>query len=457
MKSKETFISIGGVAAGMSAASRARRNYKEMRVIAFEKGSYVSYGACGLPYFVADMTKTPDEVVVHPPEFFIEKRNIETFTRHEVQRINPKSKKVYVVDLDSGKEMEFPYTKLAITTGAKPKKFDAKGCDLENIVHIKTMEDGIFIKEFIKNRRPKTIAIIGGGYIAFEMAEAFRAWDIETIIVKRPGPILRNFLDSDLAEMAEDEVANHGVKLVKNADIQGFEGNDQGEVKSFLVNNKNIPVDMVLIAIGVEPDSLLAREAGLTINDDGTIHVDDYMRTSDPNIFAAGDCVGITHFLTGRHHYIPRGTIANKQGRIAGENATGGKVKFYGAIGTAVSKIFDLTIGKTGLTSREAEEADFDFAIKKITAMSHAHTYPNPQPQPITIKLLIDKKDKTIIGAQAVGRLGVALRIDILASIIYNRMDIRNLSNLDLCYAPPYAPVWDPILVAATEGAKLVI
>ena len=456
MKDKETFISVGGVAAGMSAASRARRNRKEMRVMAFEKGNYVSYGACGLPYFVADITKTPDEVVVYPPEFFIKKRNIETFIRQEVRRINPKNKKIYVVDIDSGREVELSYTQLAITTGAIPGKFDLKGSDLKNIVRIKTMEDGIFIKEFIKNRKPGTIAIIGGGYIAFEMAEAFRDRDIETIIIKRPGPILRNFLDFDMAGMVEEEAARHKVTLIKDANIQGFEGDERGEVKFLIVNDKKIPVDMVLVAIGVEPDSSLANEAGLLLNDDGTIYVDDYMRTSDPNIFAAGDCVGITHFLTGKHCYLPRGTIANKQGRVAGENATGGKIKFYGVIGTAVGKIFDLTIGKTGLTTQEAEEAGFDFAVKKITAMSHAHTYPNPKPQPITIKLLIDKKDKTIIGAQAIGKLGVALRIDVLATIIYNRMDINTLSNLDLCYAPPYAPVWDPILVAAAEGAKLV-
>jgi NADPH-dependent 2,4-dienoyl-CoA reductase/sulfur reductase-like enzyme len=450
----EKFVVIGGVAAGMSAASRAKRNKPGMAVMVLERGSFVSYGSCGLPYFVSDLVKDVQGLVVYDAAFFKEERGIDVLTRHEVAKIDPQSKVVFARNLEEGDEITLSYDRLAICTGASPVRPEMPGFDLKNVFVIRTAEDGVILKDFIGEAAPRTAVIIGAGLIGLEMAEALRARGLEVAVMKRPGSNILRMFDDDMAELVEEELKRNGVDLVKNAMIQGFEGDGAGRARLVVLDGKSYPADLVLLATGSTPNSALAREAGLEIAPNGTIAVDERMQTSNPNIFAAGDCVGQKHLITGKDVYIPRGTTANKQGRVAGENASGGNDFFKRVVGTAVSKIFDLTVARTGLSSAEAAAEGFNFVTSTVAHPSHGHTYPNPEPEDITIKLVMDKETGKLLGAQMVGKMGVAKRIDVFATALQSGMTLEDISRLDLSYSPPFAPFWDSILVAANVGLR---
>ena len=450
---KERFVVIGGVAAGMSAASRAKRNRPDMEVIVLERGSFVSYGSCGLPYFISDLVEDVKGLVVYDAAFFKQKRGIDVSARHEVTKIDWQAKVVFARNLEQDEEIELSYDKLAICTGASPYYPNLPGVDLKNIFVIRTAEDGVALKEFIREAAPKKAAIIGAGLIGLEMAEAFRARGLEVTVIKRPGSILKMF-DDDMVNLVEEELKTKGVHLVKDAIIQGFEDDIQGKVRAVALAQGTYPADLVLLATGSKPNSDLARQAGLEIAPNGTIIVDDTMQTSNPDIFAAGDCVGQKHLITGKDVYIPRGTTANKQGRIAGDNASGGNEVFEGVVGTAVSKIFDLTVARTGLSSADASAEGYDFVSSTVAHPSHGHTYPNPKPEDITIKLIVQKATGRLLGAQMIGKIGVAKRIDVFATALHSGMSIEEISRLDLSYSPPFAPFWDSILVAANVALR---
>ena len=450
---KERFVVIGGVAAGMSAASRAKRNRPDMEVIVLERGSFVSYGSCGLPYFISDLVEDVKGLVVYDAAFFKQKRGIDVLARHEVTKIDWQAKVVFARNLEQDEEIELSYDKLAICTGASPSYPNLPGVDLKNVFVIRTAEDGVALKEFIREAAPKKAAIIGAGLIGLEMAEAFRARGLEVTVIKRPGSILKMF-DDDMVNLVEEELKAKGVHLVKDAIIQGFEDDTQGKVRAVALAQGTYPADLVLLATGSKPNSDLARQAGLEIAPNGTIIVDDRMQTSNPDIFAAGDCVGQKHLITGKDVYIPRGTTANKQGRIAGDNASGGNEVFEGVVGTAVSKIFDLTVARTGLSSADASAEGYDFVTSTVAHPSHGHTYPNPKPEDITIKLIVQKATGRLLGAQMIGKIGVAKRIDVFATALHSGMSIEEISRLDLSYSPPFAPFWDSILVAANVALR---
>ncbi len=453
---KESFVVIGAVAAGMSAASRFRRNKPEAEVNVVQNGEYVSYGSCGLPYFVSGLVKELKGLVVYDATFFKEKRNINILRWHEATKIDPDAKVVLARNLKGGSEVKLSYDKLAICTGAFPSKPELPGTELKNIFVIRTAEDGIILRNFVDEEAPNKVAIIGAGPIGLEMAEAFSMRGMEVTIIKRPGSILKMF-DDDMTKMVEEELKVKGVNLVKNAIIQGFEADGEGKVKAVILADRRHETNFVLLATGSKPDSRLAKEAGLRVNTDGTIAVNERMQTSNPDIYAAGDCVGQKHLVTGKDVYIPRGTTANKQGRIAGENASGGSDSFDGIVGTLVSKVFDLTVARTGLSSSEAAAEGYDFTTSTISHPDHAFTYPNPEPEDITTKLIMDKKTGKLLGAQMIGKhktMGVAKRIDVFATALQNRMTIKEINTLDLSYSPPYSPFYDNILIAAEVALK---
>jgi len=452
-RDKKRALVIGGVAAGMSAASRIRRNKPDWEVTVVERGKFVSYGSCGLPYFVSDLVKDVRGLVVYSADFFRENRGIGVLLRHEATRIDLEDKLVFARDLDRSQEMKLPYDKLVICTGASPSRPSFPGIELKNIFVIRTAEDGVALKTFIKQEGPRKVAIIGAGLIGLEMAEAFKARGLEVTMIKRPGSILKMF-DDDMAAKVEAELKDKGVELIKNAIIQGFEGGVDGRVKAVALADRSLEVDFILLATGASPNSSQAKEAGLKVNSNGTIAVDERMQTSNPEVFAAGDCVGQNHFVTGKEVYIPRGTTANKQGRVAGENASGGNDVFEGVVGTAVSKIFDLTVARTGLSSAEATKEAYDFMTSKVAHPSHGHTYPNPPPEDITVKLVVEKPTGKLLGAQMIGKMGVAKRIDVFATALQNGMTVDDITRLDLSYSPPFAPFWDSILVAANVALR---
>jgi len=452
----ERFLVIGGVAAGMSAASRFRRNKPEAEVTVIQNGEYVSYGSCGLPYFISGLVKDVHGLVVYDAEFFKKKRNINILSWHEATKIDPAAKVVLARDLKEGREIKLSYDKLAICTGASPFKPAIPGNELKNIFVIRTAEDGVILRNFIEKEAPQKAAIIGAGPIGMEMTEALSVRGIEVTVIKRPGSILRMF-DDDMVAKVEEELKGKNVNLIKNAIIQGFEGDKEGKVRTVVLADTRYDVDFILLATGSKPNSRLAREAGLKVNADETIAVDERMQTSNPDIFAAGDCVGQKDLLTGKEVYFPRGTTANKQGRIAGENASGGNEAFEGITGTLVSKIFDLTVARTGLSSQEAAAAGYDFVTSTISHPDHAFTYPDPAPENITTKLIMDRKTGRLLGAQMIGKhknMGVAKRIDVFATALQNKMTVDEINRLDLAYSPPYSPFYDNILIAAEVGLR---
>jgi len=450
---KQRAVVIGGVAAGMSAASRIRRNKREWEVTVLERGRFISYGSCGLPYFVADLVKDIRGLVVYSADFFRKQRGINVLARHEVNKIDLESGTVFARDLERGEDVRLGYDKLVLCTGASPSYPALPGINLKNIFVIRTAEDGLALKNFIAGSSPRKTAIIGAGLIGLEMAEAFKARGLEVVVIKRPGSILKMF-DDDMAMLVEAELNAKGVELIKDAVIQGFEGDREGKVSAVALADRRCEVDFVLLATGARPNSELAKEAGLKVNDNDTISVDEKMQTSSPDVFAAGDCVGQKHLVTGRDVYIPRGTTANKQGRVAGENASGGEDVFDGVVGTAVSKIFDLTVARTGLTSAEAAREGYYFITSRVAHPSHGHTYPNPPPEDITIKLIVERAAGKLLGAQMLGKIGVAKRIDVFATALQSGMTVDDVSRLDLSYSPPFAPFWDSILVAANVALR---
>lgn len=449
----ERLVVIGGVAAGMSAASRARRLKPDMEIVVFEKSGFVSYGSCGLPYFVSDIIKSPENLVVYDAKFFKEKRNIDVFVHHEVLKIFPAKRSILVKNLENGREFEVNYDKLVIATGARAVKPNIKGIELKGIYTIRFLEDGIAIKNFIRENSPKKALIIGAGYIGMEMAESLVSLGLDVTIVEQMPNILGN-MDDEINEIVEQELARNGVKLLKSVSVNEFSGEDGYVKRAMLSNGQAIDVDLVIVGAGIKPNSEIAREAGVELGRSGAIAVNQKMETNVQGIYSAGDCAEAFHLVLNRPVYIPLGTTANKQGKVAGENAAGGNAIFKGIVGTAVFKVFELEVARTGISEKQAKSEGFDYISTVIEHGSRAHYYPGGSK--IRVKLIADKKTGRLLGAEMVGRDGVAKRIDVFATALHARLTVDEIGHLDLSYAPPFAPVWDPILIAANDLEKKI-
>jgi NADPH-dependent 2,4-dienoyl-CoA reductase/sulfur reductase-like enzyme len=445
---KERLIVIGGVAAGMSGASRARKLRPDMEIVVFEKSGYVSYAACGMPYFVADKVKTAENLVVYDAGFFRKNRNIGVFAHHEVKHISTAQNTVVVENQQSGKEETYEYDKLLISTGARPFVPPAEGTNLRGIFTLRQLEDAIAIKEYIRNERPRTGLIIGGGYIAMEMAEAFSQAGVKVTVVEKMPQILGT-ADREITELVEKELERNGVTLVKSDSVARFTGKGSRVVGAVLDGGSTIDAEIVLIGAGIKPNSAVANDAGIQLGAAGAIGVDAKMVTSIPGIYAAGDCAEAYHLILGRNVYVPLGTTANKQGNVAGENIAGGAATFKGIVGTAVFKTFDLEVGRTGITEKEAVSEHMDYVTNVIEHISRAHYYPGVSK--ILVKLVADRKTGRLLGAQMAGREGVSKRIDVFATAITAGMSVEEIAKLDLGYAPPFGPAYDPVLVAAEQ------
>jgi NADPH-dependent 2,4-dienoyl-CoA reductase/sulfur reductase-like enzyme len=447
---KERFIVIGGVAAGMSAASRARKLKPDLEIMVFERSGFVSYAACGMPYLISDKVKSSDNLVVYDARFFSEKRGIEVFLHHEVMRILPQRKEVLVRNIETGEEQEYSYDKLLISTGARPLIPPIEGTDLDGVFTLRLLEEGKAIKEYIVENSPKKGIVLGAGYIGMEMAEAFSEAGIKVTVVEKMPNILAT-MDDEITEIVEEELKRKDVDLIKSRAVAEFKGEDSYLRRAILEDGESIDASIALIGAGIRPNSETAKDAGIQLGR-FAINVNEKMETNIPDIYAAGDCAEAHHLVLGRNAYIPLGTTANRQGRVAGENIAGGDVSFPGIIGTAVFKVFDLEVGRTGITEKEAANEGIDYISKVIEHISRAHYYPGASE--IRIKLIANKKTGVLLGAQLVGREGVAKRADVLATAITAKMTAHEIRNLDLGYAPPFAPVYDPIIIAADELQK---
>jgi NADPH-dependent 2,4-dienoyl-CoA reductase/sulfur reductase-like enzyme len=447
---RKRLVIVGGVAAGMSAAARARRLDPELEIVAYERTGYVSYGSCGLPYLISGIVPEASTLVARTPEQFA-RQGIETHTHHEVLVIDPGQQTVEVRDLDEGREFSVAYDRLVIATGGSAIRPPVPGIDLEGVFVLRNLEDGIALQSFLVEEQPRRAVIVGGGYVGVEMAEAFVQRGLETTVLDMQPQVLDNF-DPDVARMMQDELERNGVTVSVDDAAQGIEGDGQGRVRAVVSQRGRHDSDVVLIGVGVRAESLLAKEAGVELGVQGAIAVDDGMRTNVPHVYAAGDCAETFHLLLDGPSYVPLGSTANKQGRVAGTNAGGGEEVFKGVVGTAITKAFELGVAVTGLTEKAAQQMNIPARAVKIEHGTRAHYYPGPGS--VHVKLVWNDLDGRLLGAQIAGPVAEAKRIDVLATALHHDLTIEDLKGLDLSYAPPFAPVWDPILVAANVAAK---
>ena len=437
-------VIVGGVAGGASAAARIRRLDEHAQIIMIERSGYVSYANCGLPYYVGGVIKEQEELTLQTPESFWDRFRIDVRVRQEVTAINPTEKTVTVHALDSGKVYTETYDKLLLAPGAKPTVPALSGVSSERVFTLRTVEDTLRIRRFVEDQKPKTAVLAGGGFIGLEMAENLVEMGVSVTIVQRLKQLLAP-LDADMASFVHAEMRRHGVALRLDETVTGFR-QDGDSVLTLLEESEPLRSDMVLLAIGVTPDTHLAKEAGLELGIRGSIAVNERMETSVPDIYAVGDAVEVTHFVTGQKALISLAGPANKQGRIAADNICGGNSHFHGSQGSSVLKLFGLTAASTGINEKAAQAAEIAYDKVVLFPASHAAYYPGAQS--MAMKVLYEKESLRLLGAQIVGGEGVDKRIDVLATAIRSKMKALELTELDLSYAPPYSSAKDPVNMA---------
>ena len=437
-------IIIGGVAGGATAAARIRRLDEQAEIVVFERSGFISYANCGLPYYIGGVIEDPEELTLQTPESFFSRFRVSMRVRHEVTAIHPEKKEVTVKNLETGEEFEESYDKLILSPGAKPTQPRLPGVGLDKLFTLRTVEDTFCIKDYINANHPKSAVLAGGGFISLELAENLRELGMEVTIVQRPKQLMNPF-DPDMAAFIHSEMRRHGVKLALGHTVEGFEEKDGG-VDVLLKDEAPLHADMVVLAIGVSPDTQLAQDAGLELGVKGSIVVNDRMETSVPDIYAVGDAVQVKHFVTGQDVLLSLAGPANKQGRIAADNICGGDSHYTGSQGSSVIKVFDMTAATTGVNETNAKKAGLDVDTVILSPMSHAGYYPGGKV--MTMKVVFEKETYRLLGAQIVGYEGVDKRIDVLATAIRAGLKATELKDLDLAYAPPYSSAKDPVNMA---------
>ncbi len=441
------FVVIGGDAAGMSAASRARRTVPEMRITVIEKTRDVSFSACGMPYNIADPTRPMDDLIVRQADAF-QKQGIDMMMGHTAQQIDRNNRTVTGVT-ESGKPFAVSYDSLLIATGASPFAPDIPGVGLPGVMVLKHLEDGRRIKSFIQKKTVSKVVIIGMGYIAMEMAEALHSRNIQVSMIK-PRPALLPWMNDQLSSVVLKELESKGVSLYPGVAVHRIEQAADGLMVH--CGQIDLEADMVLVATGVLPNSRMADEAGLETGISQSISTDRNLRTSDPAIYAAGDCADAFHVVTGKKTWIPLALRANRAGWAAADNICGKPVELPGIVGTAVFKVFDLEVARTGLSIQEAGDAGFSPVEVVIKSRSRAHAHPGSSD--ILVHMLGDRSSGRLLGVQMVGREGVSHRINAPAVALHTHMTVADFTQMDLAYAPPFGPVWDPLLTAANQLVK---
>ncbi|MBU2661890.1 FAD-dependent oxidoreductase [Actinoplanes bogorensis] len=449
-------VVIGGDAAGMSAASQARKRLgpDDLSIVVFERGHYTSYSACGIPYWIGGAVEEKQKLIARTPEEH-RKNAIEVRLRHEVVGIDLDRREVVAHDLAGGGEVREPFDHLVYATGASPFAPEWARVRDAGVFGVQTLDDGEAIHSWLdRSPTPRRAVVIGGGYIGVEMAEAMVLRGLEvTLLEKSPQPMGKT-VDPEMGALVQKAMRSLGIEVRTDAHVEGLETAD-GRVRGVVTPDGTLPADIVVLGLGVRPNSALALESSLPVGPTGGVITDLRMRVEGvEGVWAAGDCVESRHLLTGRPVHVPLGTHANKQGRVAGINIGGGYATFPGLIGTAVTKVCDLEVARTGLTSKEARAAGFAFVTASVDSTSRAGYYPGAEM--MTIKLIAEKRTGVLLGAQIVGRAEAAKRIDALAVATWNRMTVEEMTSLDLSYAPPFAPVWDPVLIAARKATEAV-
>ena len=437
-------VIIGGVAGGATAAARIRRLDEQAEIVVFERSGYISYANCGLPYYIGGVIEDPEALTLQTPESFFTRFRVDMRVRHEVTAIRPEQKTVCVKNLDTGESFEESYDKLILSPGAKPTQPRLPGSGLPNVFTLRTVEDTFRIKDYIQKNHPASAVLAGGGFIGLELAENLRELGLEVTIVQRPRQLMNPF-DPDMAAFIHGEVRRHGIKLALGRTVEGFAPHGSG-VDVLLKDEAPLHAGLVVLAIGVTPDTALARDAGLELGLKGSIVVNDRMETSAPGIYAVGDAVQVKHSVTGEDAVISLAGPANKQGRIAADNICGGGSRYLGSQGSSVIKVFGLTAAATGVNETNAKKAGLAADKVVLSPMSRAGYYPGGRV--MTMKVVFEKETYRLLGAQIVGYEGVDKRIDVLATAIRAGLKATQLKDLDLAYAPPYSSAKDPVNMA---------
>lgn len=452
---RERLVVIGGDAAGMSAASQARRlrGPDELEIVAFERGHFTSYSACGIPYWVGGDVPDRDRLIARTPEEHRE-RSIDLRMRTEVTEIDVAGARVRSRDLGSGDEQWTSYDRLVIATGARPVRPDLPGADAPGVHGVQTLDDGQALLDSLTAAEGRRAVVVGAGYIGVEMAEALINRGYEVTVVNR-GKEPMSTLDPDMGRLVHTAMEGLGITMVDDAEVTAFLTGAEGRVSAVVTEDATYPADVVVLGIGVRPETTLARAAGLPLGDHGGLLTDLAMRVrGHENIWAGGDCVEVLDLVSGRERHIALGTHANKHGQVIGSNVAGGYATFPGVVGTAVSKVCDLEIARTGLREKDAHRAGLRFETVTIESTSRAGYYPNAAL--MTVKMLAEHRTGRLLGVQIVGREGAAKRVDIAAVALTAGMTVEQMTMLDLGYAPPFSPVWDPVLVAARKAVAKV-
>ncbi|MDP1819467.1 MAG: FAD-dependent oxidoreductase [Acidimicrobiales bacterium] len=436
----ERLVVIGGDAAGMAAAAEARRRKPYLEIVALERTGWVSYSACGIPYLVGGEVAGVDDLVARTAQEHREQR-IDVRLHHEVKAIDLAARVLEVRDGQRRRTFQLDFDQLHIATGARPTRPDLPGISGESVKGVQTLDDATALLDHARTSRCRTVVVVGGGYIGLEMCEAFVRWGAEVTLVEGADQLMGT-LDPDMAARLRDPIRGLGVDVRLGAQVAAFE---PGRV--LMADGASLPADLVVLGLGVTPNSELAAAAGVATGARGAIAVDRRQRTDADGVFAAGDCCTSPHLVSGRQVHIALGTVANKQGRVAGTNLGGGYATFPGVVGSAITKVCSLEVARTGLNEREATAAGFEWSAATIETTTRAGYLPDAEP--MTVKLLGERGTRRLLGGQIIGGNAAGKRIDTLAVALHARMRVDDIIDLDLAYAPPFSSVWDPVAVAA--------
>ena len=450
---KMKLVIVGGVAAGASAAAKARRCSEEADIILYEMGGDISYATCGLPYYLSGIISKRDDLLITSAKFFKQRFNVDVRTNHQALSINRNEQTVRVKNLITGETAEEGYDRLILAAGATPIMPPMPGVELPFVFTLKTLQDTDRIFEHLETKKPETAVVIGGGLIGMEAVENLVHRGIKTSVVEFMPQVLP-FLDREMAEVVQHQLKQKGVDLYLSEKVTAIE---ERQGRGWVRTNKgeDLPADLVIMSVGIKPNTKLAEDAGLRLGASGGIATDAFMQTSDPKIFAAGDCVESVNLVTGKPALIPLGSAANKEGRAAGANAMGRRIAVKGFTGTVIVKVFDLAVAKTGLSEKEAVSEGFIPLVTYVLSEDHAGYYPGAET--IQIKTIAERSSGRLLGSQIIGKQGVDKRIDVMATAIYNGMVQEDLLQLDLSYAPPYSSARDPVIVAGALGQNFQV
>lgn len=443
-------IVIGGLAAGPSAASKAVRTSPDVEVILFEQGEQVSYGICEIPYYISGEVEQSG-LVAYTPESLRDKKGVDARILHRVEDIFPTKRTVAVRDLKTGSLKQEKYDRLIIATGSKAKKLGVAGEDARNVFNVKSLDDGLHIKQFIEREEPKSAVIVGGGYIGMEMADALVSLGLAVTMLHRHSLPLSG-MERNAREKVREQLEKNGVNFVGQATVEGFVTNGHQRVTHVVASSGSFESDLVIICIGVEPNTALAKKAGISMGGNGGVLTDQRQQTNLDSVFAAGDCCEVRNMVNNKSMLIPLATIASKMGWVAGENAAGGTAMFRGAIRSIAVRIFGMEVMQVGISGEEARASGFDVVTETISAWSRVGVMPGASK--IVITTIADKKSKRLLGANLYGTEGAVHRGNTLAVAIQHRIPVDEIQQWDLAYTPPFTPLWDPLLVVANALRK---